>query len=65
MTLSGRVIKSISRSITTEGNRATEIFWDGRDDYGDKPGRGVYLYKLRVLAPGKKQKEVWGKLAIL
>jgi hypothetical protein len=65
MTISGRVIKTITRNINSEGNRVEDIFWDGRDEFGDKPGRGVYLYKLRVFAPGNKQKEVLGKLVIL
>ena len=24
------------------------IVWDGRDDFGDKIGKGVYVYKLTV-----------------
>jgi len=24
------------------------IVWDGRDDFGDKIGKGVYIYKLTV-----------------
>ncbi len=65
MTISGRIIKTIEQVVTTEGNRSTDITWDGRDEYGDKPGRGVYLYKMRVTAPGRKQKEFLGKLVIL
>lgn len=65
MTVTGRVIKTMEQVVTTEGNRSADITWDGRDEYGDKPGRGVYLYKLRVIAPGSKQKEVVGKLVIL
>jgi hypothetical protein len=65
MTVTGRTVKSFSRIITTDGNRSAEIQWDGKDDYGDKLGRGVYLYKLRVTAPDKKKKEVIEKLVIL
>jgi hypothetical protein len=65
MTISGRVIKSIRKTITTVGNRSTDIEWDGKDEYGDRPGRGVYIYKLRVNSPDKKKKEVIGKLVIL
>ena len=39
--------------------------WDGKDEFGEKLGRGVYLYKLRVTAPDKKKKEVIEKLVIL
>jgi hypothetical protein len=65
MTISGRVIKTINQIITTDGNRSASIQWDGKDEYGDKPGRGVYLYKLRVTSPDKKKKEVIEKLVIL
>jgi hypothetical protein len=65
MTITGRTVKSFSRIITTEGNRSAEIQWDGKDDFGDKLGRGIYLYKLRVIAPDKKKKEVIEKLVIL
>ncbi len=65
MTITGRTVKSFSRVITTEGNRSAEIEWDGKDDYGDKLGRGVYIYKLRVVSPDKKKKEVIEKLVIL
>ncbi|HEV7781539.1 MAG TPA: type IX secretion system sortase PorU, partial [Chitinophagaceae bacterium] len=65
MTITGRTVKSFSRMITTEGNRSAEIEWDGKDDYGDRLGRGVYLYKLRVVSPDKKKKEVIEKLVIL
>jgi hypothetical protein len=54
-TISGKLIKTISRTINTEGNRSNEINWDGRDNYGDRIGRGVYLYRLSVqTADGKK-----------
>jgi len=65
MTITGRTVKSFSRVITTDGNRSAEIQWDGKDDYGDKLGRGVYLYKLSVIAPDKKKKQVIEKLVIL
>ena len=25
-----------------------DMVWDGRDDFGDKIGKGVYVYKLKV-----------------
>jgi flagellar hook assembly protein FlgD len=65
MTITGRTVRSFSQVMVTNGNRSAEIQWDGRDDYGDKLGRGVYLYKLRVVAPDKKKKELIEKLVIL
>lgn len=47
-TVSGKLVKTISKDIFAEGNRMTGIQWDGTDDFGDKIGRGVYLYKISV-----------------
>jgi hypothetical protein len=63
-TLTGRVIKVIQNTINTAGNRSSELEWDGRDEFGDKVGRGVYLYKLSVTASGKLKKEKIEKLVI-
>jgi hypothetical protein len=63
-TLSGRVIKMIQQTINTPGNRSSELEWDGRDEYGDKVGKGIYFYKLSVSAPGKQRKEKIEKLVI-
>ncbi len=64
MTLSGRVVKSLQQTIITGGTRSAEIEWDGRDEFGSRLGRGVYIYKLRVTGTDKKKKEVWEKLVI-
>jgi len=54
-----KVIKVIKKAINTAGNRSSEseLEWDGKDEFGDKPGIGVYLYRLSVSAPGKLKKE--------
>lgn len=65
MTITGRVIRTIRQTIITDGNRSAEIEWDGKDEYGDRPGRGVYLYKLRIITADRKKKEVIEKLVIL
>jgi hypothetical protein len=64
-TLTGRVIKSIKQTINTPGNRSSELEWNGRDEYGDKVGRGVYLYKLSVTSAENQKKETTGKLVVL
>jgi flagellar hook assembly protein FlgD len=64
LTLSGRVIKEINQTINTTGNRSSEVEWDGRDEYGNKLGRGVYLYRLSVTTSGKRQTHKIGKLVI-
>ena len=66
MTVTGKVVRSINRTILTEGFLSREITWDGKDDFGDKIGKGVYIYKLTVKSTfsGKKS-EKFEKLVIL
>lgn len=48
-TISGKVIKTINTSINTAGNlKPSPIKWDGLDEYGDKIGRGVYIYQVEI-----------------
>lgn len=65
-TITGKVVKTINQSVLTEGFLSREIKWDGRDDFGDKIGKGVYVYKLTVVSSidGKKS-EKHEKLVIL
>ena len=63
--LSGKVVKKLEKTINTPGNRSNDIDWDGRDDFGDKIGRGVYIYRLKVFCPGSKPGMVTEKLVIL
>jgi Peptidase family C25 len=65
MTVSGKVVKSIRRTINSPGDRSSEIEWDGRDDYGAKIGKGVYVYRLRVRASDGSDAEVFQTLYIL
>lgn len=65
LTLGGRLIRTLREEVTPEGNRCTVPEWDGRDQYGDRPGRGVYLYQLRVNLPGQPVVSHLGKLALL
>ncbi len=63
--LAGRVVKKIEKTINTNGNRSCEVEWDGKDDFGDKIGRGVYIYRIKVFCSGSKPKTVIEKLVIL
>jgi flagellar hook assembly protein FlgD len=65
LTVTGKLVKSIRRTINTPGNRSSEIEWDGKDDYGSKIGRGVYIYRLRVRASDGTQVDKLEKLLIL
>ncbi len=64
-TVGGKQIKTLSQTINTPGNRSMELAWDGRDEWGEKVGRGVYLYLLSVKAANGKTARQWGKLAVL
>lgn len=48
MTISGKVVWSKVQNITTTGFTSREITWDGRDDFGQRLGKGVYVYKIDV-----------------
>ncbi len=64
-TITGRKIKNINKTINTTGNRYGKLEWDGRDDFGNKIGRGVYIYQLKVRDSEGKSKSVVEKLVIL
>ena len=47
-TLSGQLVKTISQTINTTGNRSSDIGWNGTDNNGGLLARGVYVYDVRV-----------------
>ncbi len=66
MTITGKIVKTINQTVTTDGFLSREITWDGKDDFGDKIGKGVYIYKLTVRSTisGHKAEKI-EKLVIL
>jgi hypothetical protein len=64
-TISGKLIKTIQTFVLSDGFRSEPIAWDGTDDFGDRIGRGVYLYKVRVRTPQGEYAEKLEKLVIL
>jgi hypothetical protein len=64
-TISGKLVKTITDFVTAEGNRSNPINWDGRDDFGDKIGKGVYIYRLKVKNSTGSSAEQIEKLVIL
>ncbi len=64
-TVSGRLVKTIGRQLACEGFRSEPLPWDGRDEFGDKLGRGVYVYRLNVITPEGEKAEKFEKLVIL
>lgn len=66
MTITGKIVWTKNQIITTDGFLSREISWDGRDDFGDKIGKGVYVYKLTVKSSlTNKKTEKFEKLVIL
>ncbi len=65
ITLSGKIVKTIQTTINTAAFRSDPIPWNGLDDFGDKIGRGVYIYRLKVRTPKGKVTEKYEKLLIL
>ena len=49
--MSGKIVKSISRSEISTGYQVSDIVWDGTDDYGNKLANGIYVYKIKVFSP--------------
>ena len=47
-TVSGKLIKTLNKSVQSDGLLSREITWNGLDDFGNKIGKGVYVYKLHV-----------------
>ena len=64
-TISGKSVKTIRQSLSCQGFKFEGIDWDGRDDFGDKLARGVYIYRLSVISSENKKAEKIEKLVIL
>jgi len=50
-TVSGRLVKYLESEFTATGTLANHIEWDGLDEYGDRIGRGVYVYEVTLRVP--------------
>ena len=70
-TVSGKIVRTLNGQTTGVGTKSTsstsrDIVWDGRDDFGDKIGKGTYIYKLKVHSSAtNKTVEKIEKLVIL
>ena len=66
LTITGKLVKTINQTIVNEGFNSRDVKWDGKDDFGGKIGKGVYVYKLTVKSSvtGKKTEKI-EKLVIL
>ena len=64
-TISGKVVKTIDGTYNSKGFRLGPINWNGLDDFGDKIGKGVYVYKVYVKSPNGDIADKFEKLVIL
>ncbi len=56
LTITGKIVKEITKEELTDihiGRNITEYKWDGTDQYGQKLGNGVYLYRVLTNLDGK------------
>jgi len=64
-TVSGKLVKTINQTVSTQGFRAGGIPWDGKDDFGDQLAKGVYIYRLKVKTTDGQTAEKLEKLVLL
>ena len=64
-TVSGKIVKSTTSTIYSANSHASELVWDGRDEYGDKLAQGVYLYKIEIKAEDGSIENQTAKLYIV
>lgn len=64
-TISGKLVRTLNKYIFSEGYRTDPLEWDGRDDFGDRVARGVYVYRLKVKNSKGASAEKFEKLVIL
>lgn len=64
-TVTGKLVKTFNQNIQNTGSISREIRWNGIDDFGQKIGKGVYIYKLQVKTQNNLKAEKIEKLVIL
>jgi hypothetical protein len=64
-TITGKLVKTLLQTVENQGFRTDGINWDGKDDYGDKLARGVYIYKVTVKNSEGSKADKIEKLVIL
>lgn len=64
-TVSGKLVKTIQQFISSNARRVSDLNWDGLDEYGDKLGRGVYVYRVTVRDSSGDRAVKYQKLVLL
>ena len=63
--LNGRVIKMIRTKAESSGFSLPPVIWDGKDDGGNRVGRGLYPYSVIISTPDGETCRVTGRMIIL
>ncbi len=64
-TVNGKLVKTLQTSEISESRRFNKLNWDGLDEYGDKIGKGVYIYKVTVKDSSGRKAHKYQKLVLL
>jgi hypothetical protein len=65
-TVAGTLVKTLDESFYNAPSHISGLNWNGLDDFGDKIGRGVYVYRIKVrsMTDGSTA-QVYQKLVLL
>jgi hypothetical protein len=63
--VTGKLVHQIQKNVTTQGNRVSEIEWNGKDRYSEKLAKGVYIYRIIVTNSAGARAESTQKLYLL
>jgi len=64
-TITGKLIKTIETTAFPGSSLGGPVEWDGLDNYGDRIGKGVYLYSMKIRSPNGNTVNKIEKLLIL
>ncbi len=65
LTVEGQAVRTLTKAINEAALRSIEIEWNGRDEQGNRLGKGVYLYQLTIMSKTGKITRKVQKLIIL
>lgn len=63
--ITGKLIRTLQTEVSSAESHFDKLNWDGRDEYGDYIGKGVYVYKITARTASGDRDEKLEKLLIL
>jgi flagellar hook assembly protein FlgD len=64
-TASGKLVKTLQQFVSANTRRISDFEWDGLDEYGDRIGKGVYIYRVAVKDSKGERVVKYQKLVLL